>query len=322
MMFAAATVLAVVAAAFLLAGGGPDEEPHGPEQAWAEDLDEWAHTTMERLGPDAAPAAAGHDLAAVFAPAWTEPVRLTPDEDPGGGASWEQVDGVNATCTVYTSYDQSVQEAVPPPAAPSQLDTDDAPAPDSSNRFTDYQRALADLQGDTAEAGSTARTFCGTYGTLATAHAEAAGAWQDLSELLTCTVDGCELLQDDADSRQQAGDLLEAALVHPNEQIAAALSAQCYLPGLEAVCAADAAEARTLAEAYGQWATRLGEPPAAESWETVQEISADAAAGFPEVADPWGGTREDAGEAVADRLTQIGATLTQSAERLAGALSP
>lgn len=317
-------LLAVGAAVFLLSGRGPDTEQRDLQQAWAADLDRWAQTTLDNLGPGATPGAGGHDLAAVFDPAWVQPVRFTPDRQPGSGAGWDQVDEVNAACTAYTSYAQNVQEAVQPPAAPSSLRTDEPGAQEGADRFIRYQQALDTLQNETADAGGAARSFCGSYAPLVAAHADSAAAWQDLDDVLTCDAGGCRVAVDGAGergaARQDVAELLTAALVRPNEQIAAALLTQCYLTDLREVCDADAAEARALAQAYAEWITRLDEPGADGQLDAAADVIDGAAADFPEVAAPWGATRQGTGDAAAGMVADVSASLDQGADQLVTAL--
>ena len=348
-------VVTAIVAAVMLAnrdGAADDERAEAVEQ-WSTDLDSWAGATLERLGPEATPAAGDHDLAALFEIAWTQPVRY-PDEHPA--AHWDDVDVLNAACTATTTHLQSIQDAVQPPAPPAGLDIEHPQAQEPAERFDTYQSALAGFQAQGMEQASVVRPFCGTYPALVAAHADAAQARAALDEVLICDDDGCTVAseesgeatgtstsadgadsQDTQDSQgspdsQDAGvaslpELAEAAAASPNEQIGASLATQCYLAALQAVCTADAVEARELTEALRTWAGDLGggEPAdiaaqAGADLAPVRAVVDDAAAQFPEAASDLGGDRPGVEQTAREALEQVTADLRQAGQDLAETL--
>lgn len=346
-MAAGLAVVAVAIAIALLAREDPaNAERDDALESWSQDLDSWAAATIERLGPQATPGAAGHDLSALFDIAWTQPVRY-PDEP--AGAEWADADRINAACTATTTYIQSVQDAVQPPAPPADLDSDHVQGHQPAERFTTYQRALVALQAEAQEQGPVVRAFCGTYPALVAAHADAAGARVSLDEALVCDEGGCTAVPDAAEASDAAdsttatdspdpqeaeeaeeaplAQLAKAAVVGPNERIHASLATQCYLGKVQSACTADAAEARALAEALGSWAGGLpsdpGQAPGAEEdLAQARTIVDDAAAHFTDATADLGGDRAGVEEAALKALQQVNSALDSGAQDLATTLDP
>lgn len=309
-------VVAIVVAVMLLNRESPDDVQRQDQvQAWTADLDTWAEATTERLGPAGTPEAGEHDLAALFEPDWTQPVRYPVQPSTAG---WADVDAVNAACTAYTSFIQSGQEAVQPPAPPTGLDTEHPDAGETGQRFGDYQLAVADFQRSTGGIESAVRTFCGTYPALVAAHAGAAEAQADLDEALRCTEAGCAHSPDSATTPGELVELAEAAAAIPNDQIQASLSTQCYLVDLAPVCAADALEAAELARAWRAWDGELTDGGPDDDVAGTETIIGAARADFDATSADL--DRAGAGELAQQHLEEFGSTLSGAATELSAAL--
>lgn len=314
---ATVVLVLIVAAVLMNRAGSAITERADLVQGWSAELDTWAAETIQRLGPEAAPAAHAHDLASLFDADLTQPMRLGSQAHAPASPGPEDVDTVNAACTAFTSYIDTVRDAVQPPAPPAGLDTEHPDAAEPVQRFDDYQRALSDAQQQSGAVESATRTFCGTYPALVAAHAGAANVRADVGGAIDCDDNGC-VWAPGADVAAIAAAAEEAA-VAPNELISASLSTQCYLPQLQPVCAADAAEAAELAQVWRTWSEEPDDDAAHLA--QVGAVTSEAQESFEVAAADLGGSRADVLRTANEELTEIGTALTSAAEELARSLT-
>lgn len=317
---ATAVLVLIVAAVLMNRAGSANTERADLVQAWSAELDTWAAETIQRLGPQAAPAAHAHDLASLFDADLTQPIRLGSQAHAAHSPASpgpEDVDTVNAACTAFTSYLDTVRDAVQPPAPPAGLDTEHPDAAGPMQRFDDYQRALSDAQQQSGAVESATRTFCGTYPALVSAHAGAANVLADMVGAIDCDDNGCTWAPG-ADVAAIAAAAEEAA-VAPNELISASLSTQCYLANLQPVCTADAAEAAELAQVWRTWSEEPDDDAAHLA--QVGTVTSAAQESFEVAAADVGGGRADVLRTADEELTGIGTALTSAAQELARSLT-
>lgn len=313
-LIAAAGVLVVaLVAVFILArGSGADAERQALIEDWDDQLTAWQNSALDQVGPGGVeqPGLAGHDLAALFDPALTEPVRYPAEPTT---ASTEDLDATNTACTSLTSGIQMVEEFVQPPAPPQELDTEHPEAEDVTARFQASRAALGAYQQEAGQHGPTMRAFCGTYPALVAAHLDAGAAGVELAELVTCTEQDCTVTA--GADHDLVRDLAEATTVVANERIAGSLAAQCYLADLTPVCNADAAEATALATAWASWPDELGADPeaAAGRLTQIEQIQAEAETDFASAVADLGEGRQDVADLARAQLEETATQLDQAA---------
>lgn len=313
-LIGAGVVLALALAAGLLLarGSGAEDERRALIEEWDNQLSTWQTSTLERIGPGGVeqPGAAGHELAALFEPALTEPVRY-PDEQVG--TETDALDATNASCTSLTSGIQDVEEAVQPPAPPQELDVEHPDAEDVASRFDASRTALAAYQEGVTQHAPAMRGFCGSYPALVAAHLEAGSARAELEDLVACTEQDCTVAAGaDPDLVRE---LAENATIVANQRIAASLSAQCYLADLAPVCSADAAEASALAAAWAGWPDDLTSDPGAsgDTLTQIRQVQADAETDISSAIADLGDGRQDVSDLARGQLEETATQLDQAA---------
>lgn len=267
-----AVVLVALAVAVVLLTGNTrerDERNHRIE-TWQQDLQTWEDRQSAALTPGEGP-----ELSTLIDGLATDHVEITAA---GIEQTPEALDAINAACTALNAFADAVGDAPEPPAPPRQLDTAHPDAADPLHRFDRDRAALATYRQAIAEPHAALRQLCGTYPALVAVHADADAAQSSLAPMLTrCDDAGC--LPAQGTDPVALGAQVTAATIGPSERTADVLTAQCYLPELSPVCAADAAQAAAMVPLQTAWRDALvsGDDSAART--AVSTIQAQSAAG-------------------------------------------